>query len=100
MSTQTERFFSRKSSGRYGHGIRLNQVNFMRHLPRRTAPAGSAARPFGLALLDEGASALHAVLGGAEQRREVVLEPEAVGERQPEPADHRFLGVAEGDGRL
>ncbi len=29
MSTHTERFFSRKSSGRYGHGIRLNQVNFM-----------------------------------------------------------------------
>ena len=29
MSTHTERFFSRKSSGRYGQGIRLNQVNFM-----------------------------------------------------------------------
>src|SRR5689334_6282978 len=29
MSTHTERFFSRKSSGRYGHGIRLNQVNFI-----------------------------------------------------------------------
>jgi hypothetical protein len=29
MSTQTERFFSRKSFGRYGHGMRLNQVNFM-----------------------------------------------------------------------
>src|SRR5690242_9218708 len=29
MSTQTERFFSRKSSGRYGQGIRLNQVNRM-----------------------------------------------------------------------
>src|SRR6266699_1773437 len=27
MSTHTERCFSRKSSGRYGHGIRLNQVN-------------------------------------------------------------------------
>ena len=34
MSTQTERFFSRKSSGKYGHGIRLNQVNRM-HPPRR-----------------------------------------------------------------
>src|SRR5215472_19376730 len=98
MSTQTERFFSRKSSGRYGHGIRSNQVNFMRHLPRRTAPAGSAARPFGLALLDEGASALHAILGGTEQRRKIVLQAEGVGERQPEPAHHGFLGVAEGDG--
>ena len=29
MSTHTDRFFSRKSSGRYGHGIRLNQVNFI-----------------------------------------------------------------------
>src|SRR5579859_3694211 len=27
MSTQTDRCFSRKSSGKYGHGIRLNQVN-------------------------------------------------------------------------
>ena len=32
MSTHTERCFSRKSSGRYGHGIRLNQVNFMLRL--------------------------------------------------------------------
>src|SRR2546425_1077378 len=29
MSTHTERCVSRKSSGRYGHGIRLNQVNFI-----------------------------------------------------------------------
>src|SRR5262245_5427474 len=29
MSTHTERLRSRKSSGRYGHGIRLNHVNFM-----------------------------------------------------------------------
>src|SRR2546422_1676886 len=29
MSTHTERFCCRKSSGRYGHGIRLNQVNRM-----------------------------------------------------------------------
>src|SRR5437899_3238320 len=36
MSTHTERCFSRKSSGRYGHGIRLNQVNFMRASARRT----------------------------------------------------------------
>src|SRR3954471_10679505 len=28
MSTHTEWCFSRKSSGRCGHGIRLNQVNF------------------------------------------------------------------------
>src|SRR5215472_6994553 len=28
-STQTERCFSRKSSGMCGHGIRWNQVNFM-----------------------------------------------------------------------
>src|SRR5437879_4323903 len=28
MSTHTDRCFSRKSSGRCGHGIRLNQVNF------------------------------------------------------------------------
>src|SRR4029077_13209861 len=33
ISTQTERFFSRKSSGRYGHGIKLNQVNFIGGLP-------------------------------------------------------------------
>src|ERR1051325_6601181 len=33
MSTQTEWCFSRKSSGRCGHGIRLNQVNFMGSLP-------------------------------------------------------------------
>src|SRR6267143_67475 len=29
MSTHTERCVSRKSSGRYGHGMRLNQVNFI-----------------------------------------------------------------------
>src|SRR6266849_8205513 len=29
MSTHTERYVCRKSSGRYGHGIRLNQVNFI-----------------------------------------------------------------------
>ena len=34
MSTQTERCFSRKSSGRWGQGIRLNQVNFTGILPR------------------------------------------------------------------
>src|SRR4051812_2168758 len=28
MSTQTERFFSRKSSGSPGHGMRLNHTNF------------------------------------------------------------------------
>src|SRR5438105_8030327 len=29
MSTQTERYFSRKSSGKSGHGIRLNQTKRM-----------------------------------------------------------------------
>src|ERR1700730_1243164 len=29
MSTQTDRYFSRKSSGRSGHGIRLNQTKRM-----------------------------------------------------------------------
>ena len=33
MSTQTEWFFSRKSSGRCGHGIRLNHVNFIESSP-------------------------------------------------------------------
>src|SRR5258705_8540363 len=32
MSTQTDRFFSRKSSGRCGQGIKLNHVNFMSEL--------------------------------------------------------------------
>ena len=39
MSTQTERCFSRKSSGRYGHGIRLNQVN-LSDTPRSPAVDG------------------------------------------------------------
>src|SRR5580765_5122011 len=38
--------------------------------PRRSLPG-----PAGLALLHEGARALGAVLGGAEQRGEIVLEP-------------------------
>src|SRR5712691_13107049 len=29
MSTHTERYVCRKSSGKYGHGIRLNHVNFI-----------------------------------------------------------------------
>src|SRR5258705_6154047 len=29
MSTHTDRCFARKSSGRYGHGIKLNHVNFI-----------------------------------------------------------------------
>jgi hypothetical protein len=29
MSTHTERCFCRKSAGRWGQGIRLNQVNFI-----------------------------------------------------------------------
>src|SRR5437764_12743295 len=33
MSTHTDRCFSRKSSGRYGHGIRLNHTNFMTAFP-------------------------------------------------------------------
>src|SRR5215470_10734855 len=98
MSTQTERFFSRKSSGRYGHGIRLNQVNFMRRLPRENrssrgravslarAAASSAADPAGFAFFDERARALHAVLRRAQQRREVVLEAQPVGEGQLKPA--------------
>ena len=40
MSTQTERCFSRKSSGRWGQGIRLNQVNFTSDPPARAAPRG------------------------------------------------------------
>src|SRR5262245_12209865 len=33
MSTQTERWLWRKSSGRWGQGMRLNQVNFTGILP-------------------------------------------------------------------
>src|SRR5262249_22192865 len=46
MSTHTERCVSRKSSGRYGQGIRLNQVNFMALVvlppPAPCAGAGAA----------------------------------------------------------
>src|SRR6266540_6308003 len=62
--------------------------------------AASAARPLGLALLDEGLGALDAVLGGAKQRGELALEPDAVGQREPKAADDRLLGVAERDRRL
>src|ERR1041385_9260955 len=37
MSTQIKRFFSRKSSARYGQGMRLNQVNFMAALKTKLA---------------------------------------------------------------
>src|SRR6266545_1877240 len=65
-----------------------------------SAVAASAARPLGLALLDEGLGALDAVLGGAKQRGEVALEPDAVGQRKPEAADDGLLGVAQRDRRL
>ena len=38
MSTQTDRYSSRKSSGRYGQGIRLNQVNFILPSSRYAQP--------------------------------------------------------------
>jgi hypothetical protein len=44
--------------------------------------AASTAGPLGLALLDEGLGAFDTVLGGAEKRGQVVLEPDAVGARE------------------
>src|SRR5579862_10053914 len=38
MSTYTEWCFSRKSGGRSGHGMRLNQVNFTPHSVPMGAP--------------------------------------------------------------
>src|ERR1039457_2977509 len=48
MSTQTEWWFWRKSSGRCGHGIKLNQVNLMRPPPRYLSPTLSQALPMPL----------------------------------------------------
>ena len=62
--------------------------------------AASAAGPLGVALLDEGLGAFDSVFGGAQQRGQVVLEPDAVLEREPESAHYGLLGVAERDGRL
>src|SRR5262245_64167075 len=50
MSTQTERYFRRKSSGRCGHGIRLNQVNFMASPPSGGGMLRAVSR-FGLLAL-------------------------------------------------
>src|SRR6266446_6677160 len=41
MSTQTDRYFSRKSSGRSGHGIRLNQTKRI-PAPPLNAPVAKA----------------------------------------------------------
>src|SRR5262245_58250935 len=43
MSTQIERWCCLKSSGRYGHGIRLNQVKYMGDVGRRGEAAASSA---------------------------------------------------------
>src|SRR5262249_34674126 len=43
MSTQIERWCCLKSSGRYGHGIRLNHVKYMGDVGRRGEPAASSA---------------------------------------------------------
>jgi hypothetical protein len=51
-----------------------------------SAVAVSAPGPLGLALLDEGLGAFDTVLGGSQERREVVLEPDGVGERETESA--------------
>src|SRR5262245_27962609 len=56
--------------------------------------------PFRLALLHECLGALDTVFRGAEERGEIVLEADAVGQGKPESAHHGFLGVAESDGRL
>src|SRR5262249_47070560 len=58
------------------------------------------ARPLGPALLHERARALEAVLGRAQEHGEVRLEPEAVGERQSQPAHDRLLRIAKRDRRL
>src|SRR5262245_49591233 len=60
----------------------------------------SASGPLRLALLHERAGALHAILRRAQERGEVVLQAEAVGQRQRQPAHHRLLRVAQRDRRL
>src|SRR5260370_29363708 len=58
------------------------------------------AFPAGLALFQEGAGALEAVLRCAQERREIALEAEPILERQPEALHHGLLGIAQRHGRL
>src|SRR5688572_9885899 len=77
MSTQTDRYFWRKSSGRCGHGIRLNQVNFMTSSP---ASAGMLRRVLRLGLLAAALStgAPAALLAGAPASEPVAAERAAL----------------------
>src|SRR5947207_297909 len=60
----------------------------------------SASLPAGLALLQERLGAFQTILGGAQERREVALQADAVLERELQALDDGLLGVAERDGRL
>src|SRR5882672_8537761 len=60
----------------------------------------SASLPAGLALLQERLGAFQTILGGAQERREVALQADAVLERELQALDDGLLGVAQRDGRL
>src|SRR5438128_11110961 len=53
-----------------------------------------------LSLFEKRLRALDAIVGGPEERRQVVLETEAVVERQAEPLHDRLLRVAQRHRRL
>src|SRR4030095_3238045 len=63
---------------------------------RRALPSLPARPP----LFQERLGALEAVLGGAQQRGEVALEPDSVGQRHLDALDDGLLGVAQRDRRL